>query len=295
MNTKPNPSIETRISRRARSIFKSLGEVVNDFYLEVGIYFIGGFNALLTAWELYTEMVETGQPQTYAIAIAAVAFTAVEGLTVFLVGAAAKTNSSLLWFFSVCFALFFTYSHYQANSGNGNMGQYISLAIPIFAVVGYMARTMKANVENSQEVERQREDDKLLYEREAEDRKQRLEEEELARKQRLEDEEIAHNRETDRTKSANDQELKLAKLAEKAGKQGKQLENSNWKNDQNSGNGVLPEINSGRKLEKADILERLPNLISDGYTNTEIGKMVNRNERTIRNYCKQLNGKMEAK
>jgi hypothetical protein len=290
MNT--NPNIETRISKRAQSVFKALGEVINDFYLEVGIYFIGGFNALLVAWELYTEMVGTGQPQAYAIAIAAVAFTAVEGLTVFLVGAAAKTNSSLLWFFSVCFALFFTYSHYQANSGNGNMGQYISLAIPIFAVVGYMARTMKANVENTQEFERQKlldgedrkrqkEDDKLLYEREAEDRKQRLE-----------DEEIAYNRETDRTKSANDQELKLAKLAEKAGKQ---LENSDWKNDQNSGNSVLPGINSGRKLEKADILERLPVLLSDGYSNVEIGKLVGRNERTIRNYRKQLNGKMEAK
>lgn len=290
MNT--NTNIETRISKRAQSIFKALGETINDFYLEVGIYSIGGLNALLAAWELYIETINTGQPQTYAIAIAVVAFIAVEGLTVFLVGAAAKTNSSLLWFFSVCFALFFTYSHYQANGGNGNMGQYISLAIPIFAVVGYMARTMKANVENTQEFERQKllddedrkrqkEDDKLLYEREAE-----------ARKQCLEDEDRADNRETDRKKAENDQELKLAKLAEKAGKQ---LENSDWKNDQNSGNSVLPKINSGRKLEKADILERLPDLLSDGYTNTEIGKLVGRNERTIRNYRKQLNGKMEAK
>ncbi|KKL56818.1 hypothetical protein LCGC14_2241650, partial [marine sediment metagenome] len=121
-------NIETKVANRARSIFKALGEIVNDFYLEVGIYFIGCFNALLVAWELYTEMVGTEQPQTYAIAIALVAFIAVEGLTIFLVGAAAKTDSTLLWFFSVVFAMFFTYSHYQANGGNGNMGQYISLA-----------------------------------------------------------------------------------------------------------------------------------------------------------------------
>ncbi|KKL56256.1 hypothetical protein LCGC14_2247270, partial [marine sediment metagenome] len=203
-------NIETRISTRARSIFTALGEIVNDFYLEVGIYFISGFNALLVAWALFSEMSLDGQPQVYAITIAVFAFIAVEGLTLFLVVSAAKTNSSLLWFFSVCFALFFTYSHYQANGGNGNMGQYISLAIPIFAVVGYMARTMKSGTENAQALERQKLQD-------TEDRAQKLEDDRLIREQKAEDverqneaDELAHEREMDRFKLANAQELKMA-------------------------------------------------------------------------------------
>lgn len=296
MNTKPNPNIETRISKRAQSIFASFGTVVNDFYLEAGIYVVGGFNASLVAWGIYTDLVEGNQPLPYAIAIAVIAFIAVEGLAVYLVGAAAKTGNSLLWFFSVVFACFFTFAHYRQMTSQGDISEYITLAIPFFVVVGYWARTLKADIESEQAQTTQQRHNEMARKQRLEDeelvRKQRLEDEAMARKQRLEDEEIAHNRETDRTKSANDQELKLAKLAEKAGKQ---LENSDWKNDQNSGNSVLPEINSGRKLEKADILERLPNLISDGYSNIEIGKMVGRNERTIRNYRKELNGLLEVK
>lgn len=288
MNTNPNTqnlNIETRISNRARSVFKALGKTINDFYLEVGIYVVGGLNASLVAWGIYTDLLVSGQPLPYAIIVGIVAFIAVEGLAVYLVGAAARTNSRLLWFFSIAFAMFFTYAHYREMTNRGEISEYVTLAIPFFVVIGYWARTLKADIESEHAQTTQQYHDEIA-------RKQRLEDEALARKQRLEDEEIARNWEADRTKSANDQELKLAKLAEKAGKQ---LENSDWKNDQNSGNSVLPEINSGRKLEKADILERLPNLISDGYSNIEIGKMVGRNERTIRNYRKELNGLLEAK
>ena len=280
-------NIETRISTRARSVFKALGEIVNDFYLEVGIYFIGGFNALLVAWELYTEMVGTGQPQAYAIAIALVAFTAVEGLTVFLVGAAAKTNSSLLWFFSVCFALFFTYSHYQANGGNGNMGQYISLAIPIFAVVGYMARTMKATVENTQAVDRQKLQD-------VEARTRKLEDDRLIREQKAEDveqqneaEELAHEREMDRFKLANAKEVTLAKIAQKP------PNDTNFDTNSNTNDTGLSQANNARKLNRQDRLDQVLDLSND-HSQAEIARLLDVSVSTIKRDIKQLNGKMEA-
>lgn len=276
-------NIETKVANRARSIFTALGEIVNDFYLEVGIYFIGGFNALLVAWELHTEMVRTGQPQAYAIAIALVAFTAVEGLTVFLVGAAAKTNSSLLWFFSVLFALFFTYSHYQANGGNGNMGQYISLAIPIFAVVGYMARTMKATVETTQAVDRQKLQD-------VEVRTRKLEDDRLIREQKTEDRErqdeadvLAHEREMDRFKLANAKEVALAKIAQKP------------PNDTNSDTNDtgLNQANKARKLNRQDRLDQVLDLSND-HSQAEIARLLDVSVSTIKRDIKQLNGQMEA-
>ncbi len=280
-------NIETRISTRARSIFKALGEIVNDFYLEVGIYFIGCFNALLVAWELYTEMVGTGQPQTYAIAIALVAFIAVEGLTIFLVGAAAKTDSTLLWFFSVVFAMFFTYSHYQANGGNGNMGQYISLAIPIFAVVGYMARTMKATVENTQAVDRQKLQD-------VEARTRKLEDDRLIREQKTEDrerqneaDELAHEHEMDRFKLANAKEVTLAKIAQKP------PNDTNFDTNSNTDDTSLSQANNARKLNRQDRLDQVEDLSSD-HSQAEIARLLDVSVSTIKRDIKQLNGQMEA-
>ena len=280
-------NIETRISTRARSIFKALGEIVNDFYLEVGIYFIGCFNALLVAWELYTEMVGTGQPQTYAIAIALVAFIAVEGLTIFLVGAAAKTDSTLLWFFSVVFAMFFTYSHYQANGGNGNMGQYISLAIPIFAVVGYMARTMKATVENTQAVDRQKLQD-------VEARTRKLEDDRLIREQKAEDveqqneaEELAHEREMDRFKLANAKEVTLAKIAQKP------PNDTNFDTNSNTNDTGLSQANNARKLNRQDRLDQVLDLSND-HSQAEIARLLDVSVSTIKRDIKQLNGQMEV-
>lgn len=277
-------NIEARISNRARSVFGALGETINDFYLEAGIYFVGGLNASLVAWGIYTDLLVDGQPLPYAIFIAVIAFIAVEGLAVYLVGAAARTNNRLLWFFSIVFAAFFTFAHQREMTGQGEISEYVTLAIPSFVVVGYWARTLKVQVEQVDLQAGLSAKDELA-------RTRQLADDELARKERLEDEDRADNRENDRKKAENKHELRLAELAEKAGKR---PENSNWKNDQNAGNGVLPEINSGRKLEKADILERLPGFISDGYSNVEIGKMVGRHERTIRNYRHQLNGQPEA-
>jgi len=291
-------NIETRISTRARSIFTALGEIVNDFYLEVGIYFIGGFNALLVAWELYTEMAGTGQPQAYAIAIALVAFIAVEGLTVFLVGAAAKTDSTLLWFFSVLFALFFTYSHYQANGGNGNMGQYISLAIPIFAVVGYMARTMKANVENIEAVDLQRLQDAEEFERQklqdAEARTRKLEDDRLIREQKAEDveqqyltDEQAHEREMDRFKLANAKEVTLAKIAQKP------PNDTNFDTNSNTNDTGLSQANNARKLNRQDRLDQVLDLSND-HSQAEIARLLDVSVSTIKRDIKQLNGQMEV-
>ena len=143
-------NIETRFANRSTSIFSAFGAMINDFYLEAGIYFVGGFNASLVAWDIYTSLLIDGQPLPYAIAVAIIAFIAVEGLAVYLVGAAAKTNNGLLWFFSVVFAAFFTYAHYQEMTVRaGIISQYITLAIPFFVVVGYWARTVKIDTENS--------------------------------------------------------------------------------------------------------------------------------------------------
>lgn len=280
MNTK-NLNIETRISNRAKSIFAAFGTIVNDFYLEAGIYFVGGFNAALVAWDIYTNLVVGGQPLLYAIAIAVIAFIAVEGLAVYLVGAAAKTNNGLLWFFSVVFASFFTYAHYQEMTARaGIIAQYITLAIPFFVVVGYWARTVKIDIENDTS--------RTAHERDSDAARQRqLEDGERKHKQENEDKKLIHKFEMDR--------LKLeAEINRKS--TGNQPEIQDRKNGQNSGNGGEPEILSGinasRKFKKAEILSELPGLVEQGLTNVQIGEIVGRNERTVRNYRKLLNGQL---
>jgi hypothetical protein len=291
MDTK-NTNIENRIARRAQSIFASFGQVVNDFYLEAGIYFVGGFNAALVAWDIFTSLVSDGQPMVYAVSIAIVAFIAVEGLAVYLVGAAAKTNNGLLWFFSVVFAAFFTYAHYQEMTAHvGIISQYITLAIPFFVVVGYWARTVKIDTETGQTHAAQKRDSERA-------RQQQIEDEERARQQQIEDEERRAKLELKRLDTEQKHTERLAKIEAEDNRKfsGSQPEISDRKNVQNSGNGGQPDIftgiNSSRKMEKAEILEQLPGLVQAGKTNTEIGEIVGRNERTIRNYRKQLNGNL---
>lgn len=183
-----NPNFETRIANRAKSIFAAFGQTINDFYLEAGIYFVGGFNAALVAWDIYTTLIATGQPLAYAVILATIAFIAVEGLAVYLVGAAAKTGNGLLWFFSVVFAVFFTYAHYREMSGSGAIAQYITLAIPPFVVIGYWARVVKRDVENRQMQAAQQEEDEAARLREIEDDKQRRLDNEAAHLKQMEDE-----------------------------------------------------------------------------------------------------------
>jgi hypothetical protein len=184
-----NPNIETRIANRAKSIFAAFGQTINDFYLEAGIYFVGGFNAALVAWDIYTTLISTGQPLAYAVALAIIAFIAVEGLAVYLVGAAAKTGNGWLWFFSVVFAGFFTYAHYREMSSQGGIiAQYITLAIPPFVVIGYWARVVKIAVESSQVQAAKQEEDEAARLREIQDDKQRRLDNEAAHLKQIEDE-----------------------------------------------------------------------------------------------------------
>lgn len=164
-------NIETRAANRMKSIFSAIGQIVNDFYLEVGIYCIGLLNASLVAWSIYTDLVANNQPLAYAIALGIIALIAVEGLAVYLVGAAAKTNNGWLWFFSVVFAGFFTLAHYRVAYSNTHISDYITYAIPFFVVIGYWARTLKVQVETGQV-------DKAQMEREALERKWQIEDEE---------------------------------------------------------------------------------------------------------------------
>jgi flagellar biosynthesis GTPase FlhF len=316
VNTKPH--IETRISNRAKSIFAAFGTIINDFYLEAGIYFVGGFNAALVAWDIYTTLVINGQPLLYAIILATIAFIAVEGLAVFLVGAAAKTNNGLLWFFSVVFAAFFTYAHYQEMTVRaGIIAQYITLAIPPFVVVGYWARTVKIDVENEQaqrvqQLEneaarlRQIEDEERQRQREIEDQVTLKRNNEAARQRQIEDEErqyqreiktkqLAHNLEMDRIKSEQEQAQKMAQI------EVQNLVQSPQTNQMNRQNGPLEPANGARKNKKVnrrndliDLVRIEPDLGPTELTRrlNEIGHSVSIS--TVKRDIKQLNGKAKT-
>lgn len=253
MTTKPN--LETRISNRARSIFAAFGQVVNDFYLEAGIYFVGGFNAALVSWNIYTDLLANSQPLAYAVAIAIIAFIAVEGLAVYLVGAAAKTSNGLLWFFSVVFASFFTYAHYREMATQaGIIAQYITLAIPFFVVVGYWARTVKADVESRQMLADKERDNEAARQRQIEDeerqRQRDIETQRLAR----EDEERQFSRQLQLDELAKNHELKMARIEAK-----KVSQQSVPQVSQKVSHGTVPQVSQDKSIEtlKADILAEL--------------------------------------
>lgn len=313
MITKPN--IETRISNRAKSVFAAFGQVVNDFYLEAGIYFVGGFNAALVSWNIYTDLLADNQPPAYAVTIAIIAFIAVEGLAVYLVGAAAKTNNGLLWVFSVIFAGFFTYAHYQEMVAQaGIIAQYITLAIPFFVVVGYWARTVKVDVENRQALadkerdneaarqrqledeERQRQQDieaqRLARKDEERQRRYQLEDEERRQRQEIEAQNSAHKLEMERVKEANKQTQKLAQLEGQSGQKGGQMDQMNRQDDTF---GPANWVKETKKVNRQNELVELVK-IEPGMGPTELTKRLNEmgytaSVSTIKRDIKALNGK----
>lgn len=265
-------NIETRFANRAKSIFAAFGTIVNDFYLEAGIYFVGGFNAALVAWDIYTNLLVNGQPLPYAIIIAVIAFIAVEGLAVYLVGAAAKTNNGLLWFFSVIFATFFTYAHYQEMTDQpGIISQYITLAIPFFVVVGYWARTVKIDTENSQTQTAQQRDNKI------------------ARQQRLEDEGRQFERQLRLAELDKNHELKLAKIEAKKdkidGQNGSFLPDNGQK---------LASANKAKK-DKIDLRrEQILTLTNDeNLTQPELARRLGVSVGTVKNDLRAINGNVK--
>lgn len=315
MNTKPN--IETRIANRAKSIFASFGTIVNDFYLEAGIYFVGGFNASLVAWGIYTDLVEGNQPLPYAIAIAIVAFIAVEGLAVYLVGAAARTNNRLLWFFSIVFALFFTFAHYRQMTGQGDISEYITLAIPFFVVVGYWARTVKIDIETANAQAIQKRDDEAARLRELEDEQRQRQEEieaqkladhnnEIARQHQIEDEQRRSDKEIEDQKLAHELKMDQLKLEQKqlqklaqieVQKSGQGVQKSGQTNQMNRQNGAFEPANGVRKNKKVDRQNDLIDLVKNGPNlgPTEIKKRLNEighsvSISTVKRDIKQLNG-----
>lgn len=282
-------NIETRIANRAKSIFDAFGTIINDFYLEAGIYFVGGFNASLVAWGIYTDLLADNQPLIYAITIATIAFIAVEGLAVYLVGAAAKTNNSLLWFFSVIFAAFFTYAHYQEMTNRaGIISQYITLAIPFFVVVGYWARTVKVDTETNQESKARQQQVEII-------RQQQIEDEERKRQQEIEAQKLAHKLEMQRIKEANKQAQKLAQMEVHAEVQNFQeevqidqmdlslnsLNRANRSREDkkvNRQNAIIELVNSHPELKPTELMRQLNEL---GH-NTSIS--------TIKRDIKEMNG-----
>lgn len=294
MITKPKLNIETKISNRAKSVFAAFGQVINDFYLEAGIYFVGGFNAALVSWSIFTDLLADNQPLAYAVAIAIIAFIAVEGLAVYLVGAAAKTNNALLWFFSIVFAGFFTYAHYQEMMVQaGIIAQYITLAIPFFVVVGYWARTVKIDVENHQAIADQERDNEAARQRHIEDEERQHQQEIEAHQRHIEDEERQHqrqieaeNRQLDRQLRLDEidknHELKLAKLAKINGQNGEFLANSGQE---------LANANQAKKGKISYRREQLLSIVSsEKLTQVELAERLGVSVGTIKNDLKAMNG-----
>jgi DNA-binding transcriptional regulator YiaG len=276
------PNLETRISNRLRSIFAAFGQVINDFYLEAGIYFVGAFNAALVAWDIYTGLLTSGQPLAYAVAIAIIAFVAVEGLAVYLVGAAAKTNNGLLWFFSVIFAGFFTYAHYQEmDYRSGAIAQYITLAIPFFVVVGYWARTVKVSIETSETSEA----DEAKAER---DRQRAIEDEERRRQWAVEDEDRQFQRQSEADKIAKNHEVRLANIEAKK-------DNSNGQNGEFLAN-YGPKLANANQAKKDKIGQRRETILSiindEKLTQAELAKRLGVSVGTIKTDLKALNGNL---
>lgn len=312
MNTK-NLTTEIRIANRAKSIFAAFGQVINDFYLEAGIYFVGGFNAALVSWSIFTDLVADNQPLAYAIAIAIIAFIAVEGLAIYLVGAAARTNNGLLWFFSVIFAAFFTYAHYQEMASPGIIAQYITLMIPFFAVVGYWGKTVKIDMENHQAIADQDRDDKAARLRQLEDaechrqqnieaqklvreneetaHRRNLEGEELLRQREIEDQNLAHKLEMERVKEANKQAQKLAQIEVRTDQKTGQMNQMTRQNDPfDLANGVKKTKKMTRQNDLIKLVSADPNLGPTELKNllVDLGHVVSIS--TVKRDVKSLNG-----
>jgi hypothetical protein len=291
MNTKLN--IETRISNRLQSIFAAFGQIINDFYLEAGIYFVGGFNAALVAWDIYTNLLIDNQPLPYAIAIAIISFIAVEGLAVYLVGAAAKTNNKSLWFFSMVFAAFFTYAHYkEMGSHTISIAWYITLAVPSFVVVGYWARTVKADIEASQL--------DTIQQRQAEAaRQQKIEGEERRRKRDIEDKKLDHQMALDRLKVEGQNEVKRLKI--EVQKSAQEVQKSTKMNQMDRQNGQIEPANGARKNKKMNRQNDLVELVkmNPDLKPTELMKRLNKmghstSISTVKRDIKALNGHLAS-
>jgi hypothetical protein len=280
MNT-TSPNLETRISNRLQSIFAAFGRIINDFYLEAGIYFVGGFNAALVAWDIYTALTNTGQPLAYAVVIAVIAFIAVEGLAVYLVGAAAKTNNGLLWFFSVVFAAFFTYAHYvEMTAHSGVIAQYITLAIPFFVVVGYWARTVKVSVETNEA--------------------NTVDEAKAGRERQwaIEDEERRHKMDLERSKVAAQNEVRRLKAEGQISVQSGQIPVQ--MNQMDRQNELMDRANDRRMNRQMNRQNDLVDLVRDGVLGpTKLTKRLNElghtvSISTVKRDIKKLNGKLES-
>lgn len=276
MNNIPQNNIETKIANRLKSIFAAFGQTINDFYLEAGIYCIGGFNAALVAWDIYTDLLASDQPLLYAVIIAVIAFVAVEGLAVYLVGAAAKTSNGLLWVFSVVFAGFFTFAHYKEMIGAGIIAEYITLAIPFFVVIGYWARTIKVSVEidQVQSVKDKRD--------------------ELARQQQIEDEERRVKLEIKRLHAEQKHAERMAQIEAQKKVHPANLNGSFAPNDTKNEPkmSLLNLANETRKMNQNERLNSIRDLI-ESHTQAEIAEALGVSISTVKRDIKQLNGSLK--
>lgn len=282
MTKSKQENIETRLANRLRSIFAAIGQVVNDFYLEAGIYFVGLFNAALVGWSIYTDLMTQGQPPAYAIIIGIIALVAVEGLSVYLVGAAARTNSGLLWFFSVVFAGFFTVAHYQEAQSPGVISHYITYAIPFFVVIGYYAKTIKAGAESNEvsaEAER----------REAIDRQRQIEDEERERQRQIEDEERRHKMDLERIKVEGQNRVKFIKA--EGHQEGQKQGHMSPSMSPQSVPTVSPKVS--RQNDLVSLVQSDPALGPTELTNLLNDMGHNVSLRTVKRDIKQLNGSLK--
>lgn len=290
-------NIETRFAERTHSYFSAFGTIVSNFYLEVGIYFVGAFNATIVAWNIYTQLLDDGQPMPYAVLLGLVTLIAVEGLAVYLVTAAAKTKNAWLWFFSILFACFFTFAHMQEMEQPGVIGQYVTLGIPFFIVVGYWARTVKLEADTATKFLQHTEEESRKREIQIADedraRKLQLEDDERVRKQQIEDDERRHKQQMTIDTKEKNYKLNIAKLQSDHVK----VDDVNImsKRSQSHVNHEVIDINLGRtndqkRLSKIENLDKLRQLLEEDPDRPviQLARLLNVNRQTIYNYKREL-------
>lgn len=247
----------------------------------LGPMLIAAFPATITGLSFYYHIIET-VGYTWALTVAILAGLLFEIANLFLAHIASDLfNHKKIWQ-GIAIAILATITIYQIMQVLGEsvliVGQSLLPVVhitPLITAFVYIANTFAETIKD------ERQQAKIDYDFETQ-------------KRLIELENLRLDSEQKRTMKAEKLRLKheetLAAIDRKP--TGIQPEILDRKNVQNAGNNgkteILAEINFDRKMKKSEILGQLPGLIGQGLTNTQIGEIVGRNERTIRDYRKEL-------
>lgn len=272
--TKPNTpykqQLETALDNIQATVFYPIK------YL--GPMLIAGFPATITGLSFYYHVIET-VGYTWALIVAILAGLLFEIANLFLAHIASDLfNHKKIWQGSII-TILASITIYQIMQVLGEsvliVGESLLPVVhitPLITAFVYIANTFAETIKDEKE-------------------QAKIDHDFEAQKRQIELENMRLDSEQKRAMKAEKMRLKheenLAEIDRKTTR--KQPEFFDRKNDENGyKSGVFAEINADRKLKKAEILDQLPGLIGQGLTNAQIGEIVGRNERTIRNYRKEL-------